>query len=99
MQGIERYEVGDTVQFTFVSSVAPAAAPSLGLYYTNSMTLVGSFTSTASDTTHYYGLFTMPTSLGYYLGEWIAQATFAGSLRTFTKRFAFLVAQTTIPPP
>jgi hypothetical protein len=32
-----------------------------------------------SDSTHYYALYTMPTSEGAYLAEWFAQKSVSGS--------------------
>lgn len=85
---IETFESGDTVQFTFVSSVAPDSEPIFKVTGVAG-TVVASITSTQSDTTHYAALYTMPTSDGYYLGDWFAQKTYSGSVYNFTKKFMF----------
>ena len=87
------FETSNTVQFTFVSSVAPDAAPSMAIYGLGG-TIVDSITATQSDTTHYYALYTMPTSQGTYLGEWKAIKTMASSARNFYARFLFNVSLT-----
>ena len=90
------FEAGDTLMFTFTSSVAPDAAPTFSVKGIVG-TLVSSSTSNQSDTTHYYALYTMPTSEGFYLGQWNAQKTFQGSPWPFIKRFAFKVNETDKP--
>jgi len=92
----EQFEAGNTVQFTMVTSVAPNAAPVLKVTGPFSATVLNSITAVQSDTTHYYALYTMPTSLGVYMGEWFAQKTFNGSVYDFTKRFLFNVVKTAI---
>ena len=90
----ERLEAGDTLQFTFVSSVAPDAAPSFAVY-TSSATLLSSQTAQTSGTTAYYAMFTMPSSAdGVYLWEWRALKTVVGSAFQFTRRETFLVDRT-----
>jgi len=85
------FEQGNTVEFTFVSSVAPDSAPVFGVVQHETGTIVASITSQQSDTTHYYALFTMPGSIGYYRGEWNAVRTFNSSAYQFKKRFGFKV--------
>lgn len=85
---IDPFEPGNTIQFTFVSSVAPDSAPILKITGI-AQTVVASITATQSDTTHYYTLYTVPTSEGVYLGEWFAQKTFSGSAYNYIKRFLF----------
>ena len=85
---IETFEPEDTVQFTFVSSVAPDAAPIFKVTGV-AATVIASISSTLSDSTHYAVLYTLPTSEGYYLGDWFAQKTFSGSVYNFTKKFLF----------
>ncbi len=90
----EQFEAGDSRQFTWVSSVAPDAAPILkvtGL----AGTIINSITAQQSDTTHFFALFTMPTSEGVYMGEWYAEKTVVSSAYPFVSRFLFNVAQTT----
>lgn len=89
----ETFEPGNTVQFTFVSSVAPNSAPTFKVTEPFSSG-VTSLTAATSDTTHYYSLYTMPTSEGVYLAEWYAVKTFSGSDRAFIKRFTFNIKQT-----
>lgn len=89
-------EVNDTVQFTFVSSVAPDAAPTFKVTGISG-SVIASITSIVSDTTHYYALYTMPTSAGFYIGEWFAQKTVSGSAYNFTKKFVFKVEDTITP--
>jgi hypothetical protein len=93
----EQFEAGDTLQFTFVSSVAPDAAPRFNLT-NNSATLISSLTATSSDTTSFYAMVTMPASAdGVYMGEWFAQKTVSGDTLPFYKRFLFNVARTRVP--
>ena len=90
----EQYESGDTVQFTFVSSVAPDANPRLAIT-NNSGTLVSSATAQSSDSCSFFAMMTMPGSAdGVYRGEWYAQKTTAGDTFPFYKRFLFNVATT-----
>jgi len=89
------FEPGDTKQMTFQSSVQPDSAPSFAVYNRDG-TLVSSFTSTASGSFNYYAMYTMPTSEGFYVSEWIAQSTVSavGSTFNFKKRSVFKVATT-----
>lgn len=96
MSNIERFEREGTVQFTWVSSVAPDSAPIFKVTGVAN-TVIASLTSVQSDATHYYSLFTMPTSDGIYVHEWFAQKTFSGSLRNFIKKGLFSVGLTTAP--
>lgn len=90
----EQFEAGDTRLFTFVSSVAPDAAPSFCVFGSGD-TLVSSQTSQTSGSTSYYAPFTMPTSAdGVYLGEWRAQKTAAGTAYPVRERFLFNVVTT-----
>lgn len=93
---IERFERDHTVQFTWVSSVPPDAAPSFAVTEPWSSTLIASITSISSDNTHYTALFTMPTSEGYYIGEWKALKTVSSSAYDFVKRFVFQVEKTNV---
>ena len=91
----EQFEVGDTRQFTFVSSVAPDAEPILKITGIVG-TVINSITSVQSDATHFYAMVTMPTSEGVYMGEWLAQKTLSVSstVYPFVSRFLFNVALT-----
>lgn len=91
----EQFESGDTVQFTFVSSVAPDAAPRFSVHGSGD-TLVSSVTASQSSSTEYYAMVTMPGSgsEGVYRGEWFAQKTTSGSTYPFYKRFLFNVLTT-----
>lgn len=91
------FETGKTIEFTWTGSLAPDSAPVFSVTEPWSATLISSFTSTQSSTTQYSALFTMPTSQGYYVGEWLAQKTVSSSLRNFIDRFVFKVQATTIP--
>lgn len=89
----EQFEAGDSVQFTFVCSVAPDAAPFFAVYGSGEA-LISSLTATTSDVTSYYAVHTMPSSAdGPYLGEWGAQKTVAGTPYPFRKRFQFNVVR------
>lgn len=88
------YEQDNTIAFTWVSSTAPDAAPTLTLF-DKSETAVASITAAQSDSTHYYALFTMPGSEQYMIGRWYALATFSSSARAFVKRFVFRIDRTT----
>jgi hypothetical protein len=89
----EQFEAGDSLQFTFVTSVAPDAAPYLAIFGSGEA-LVSSATANTSDATSYYSVFTMPsTADGPYLGEWGAQKTVAGTPYPFRKRFQFNVVR------
>ena len=87
------YETNDTIQFTFTSSVAPDSAPIFKV--TGVGGGVTSITAQQSDATHYYALYTMPTSESeLYLWEWFALKTVAGSAYNFVRRERFVVRQT-----
>jgi len=89
----DTFEIGDTVQFTFTTSVAPDNAPILKITgITDSV--VASITAQQSTTTAYYAMYTTPTSNGVYMGEWYAQKTVASSAYDFRKKFLFNVITT-----
>lgn len=94
----EKYEAGDTVVFTMVTSVAPDAAFRFALYGpNNTTTLVSSQTAQQSANTSYYAPQTMPASAdGVYMGEWYAEKSVAGTAYPFYKRFVFAVEKTRI---
>ena len=94
----DTFEPTDTKQFTWQASVAPDAAPVFKVYSQLTGTTVASITSTASDTTHYYALYTFPSSDNvYYRGEWFALKTVGGSAYQLVTRFVFHVVQTVTP--
>jgi len=88
---MDSFEKDTTIQFTFVTSVAPDSAPAFIVTEAMSDTVVASFTAATSDGTHYYALFTMPGSELNYLARWLAVGTFASSARNFYKSQAFKV--------
>jgi hypothetical protein len=89
-----QFETGDTVQFTFVSSVAPDANPRFCIYTGSAETLVASMTSATSGATAFYAMVTMPGSAGIYLGEWYTTKTTIGVPYPFVKRMLFNVVHT-----
>lgn len=91
----EGFESGNTVQFTFVSSVAPDSAPIFTVTGPGSSG-VTSLTAQTSDTTHYYALYTMPNTEGVFIGAWNAVKTLAGSAYNFKKRSLFNVTLTKV---
>lgn len=90
------FEPNDSVQFTFVSSVAPDSAPVFKVTGIND-TVINSLSSIQSNTTNYYSIYTMPTSEGYYIGEWYAVKTMTGSSYPFVKKFVFQIKSVTKP--
>ena len=88
-------EAGNTIQFTWVSSVAPDAAPVFKAI-DDSDTVVNCLTAIQSNTTSYYALYTTPGSDQWMVGEWFAQKTVSGSARNFVKKFPFKVERTIV---
>ena len=93
---ISVFEIGDSRMFTFVSSVAPDSAPTFKVTGIVG-TVIASITATQSDSTNFYTMYTMPTSQGFYIGEWFAQKTVIGSTFDFVSRFVFRIDNTRIP--
>ena len=91
------FEQGDTVQFTWESLVAPDAAPNFSVTEPFSKTVIHSGTAITSGALAYYGLFTMPQSLGFYSFEWLARKTISGSAYNFVNRGTFRVEKTRLP--
>ena len=90
----DQYEAGDTLQFTWVSSVSPDAAPYFAIFGSGDA-LVSSQTALTSGALAYYAVFTMPASSdGVYLWEWGATKTLAGTPYPFRKRNVFNVVRT-----
>lgn len=86
----EAYEAGDTVQFTWVSSIAPDSVPIVKITdIANAVTSLTSVESGASG--YYYALYTMPNTAGVYMVEWYAQKTIVSSVYPFRKRELFNV--------
>lgn len=91
------FEPGNTVQFTFVSSVQPDAAPGFSVVDQDG-TVVASFTSLTSGTTAYYALYTMPNSAPrHQIGKWTAQKTVNGSAYNFVRSLVFRVQGAEVP--
>jgi len=63
--------IGDTVKFTWVSS-GITASPIILSIYNGSETLVSSLSMTSSGDGHYYGLYTLPNTPGFYVAETLA---------------------------
>ena len=93
----ERFEQGDTVQFTWQSSVAPDAAPSFAVI-TASETVINSQTSVQSGSLQYFAMVTMSMdNTGPYVAEWRAAKTVNAIAYPFVKRFVFKVEGTLVP--
>lgn len=91
------FEVGTTVQFTWVGSTAPQSL-TLGIK-TSSETVVTSVTMTQSTGGNWYRFVTIPDSFGKYpailMAEFTATAsTQAGSASQFISRLLFRVVKT-----
>lgn len=98
MSQFEVFEPGNTLVFTWQASIAPDAAPTFKVTQVNCLgAIIASLTAQQSDSTHYWAPFTMPTSEGYYRGEWFALKTTAGSARQSVHRTGWLVHTTVIP--
>jgi hypothetical protein len=91
------FEQGDTIQFTWESLVAPDAAPAFSITEPFSKTVIQTGTALASGSLAFYGLFTMPQSLGVYLYEFAANKTISGSVYPFVDRGTFRVEKTRLP--
>lgn len=92
MGAINQFETGDTVQFTWTSSVAPDSAPTLLIRDASST--VASITGTQSNTTNYYALYTTPAVPNYFVAEWVGFKTHVGSAYQVTKRMRFKTVTT-----
>ena len=87
------FERGDTQQFTWVASVAPDAAPRLSVI-DSAGTILHSAYAVQSGATAYYSMVTAPNCCGWYLYEWQAMKTIAGSAYPFINRGVFRVDET-----
>jgi len=76
--------IGNTIKVTWVSSGITPSAISLSIF-NGSDTLVNSLSMTSSGNGHYYGLYTLVNTLGYYVAQ--TDATVAS--KPYKKRFAF----------
>lgn len=65
---IKKVLIGDTIRFTWVSSGANPSSIVANVFDKNE-TLVGSGTLTSSGNGHYYYNYTLPNTMGYYVGE------------------------------
>jgi len=92
------FELGDTQQFIWTASVAPDMAPNLGITEPFSLTVIHSATALMSSATQYFAFITMPSSVGIYLFEWIAQKTLSGSAYIFIEKGCFRVEESKIQP-
>lgn len=84
---------GNTVQFTWVSSIAPDAAPRFNVRDKGN-TVVHSATAAQSNTFDFYALYTIPDGDAWYSAEWLAQKTIGGSAYNFINRLGFRVLET-----
>jgi len=91
------FESGNTIQFTWVSTVGPDAPPGFTITEPWSASVVVSFSAVQSSATSFFALYTMPTSEGHYLATWTALKTDASSVRAFIDRLVFKVTATAIP--
>lgn len=87
------FERGDTQMFTWLASVAPDSAPRLSIV-NSAGTVLHSASAVASGGAHYYSMFVMPQACGWYLYEWEAYKTIAGSAYPFYNRGLFRVDET-----
>lgn len=91
MPALPEFEAGNSVQFKFITSVAPDAAPMLTVWNTTSDQPIQTLTAQQSDTTHAYGLVTMPGSKQTLVIDWVATKTFVGTPYAFVKRYLVAV--------
>jgi hypothetical protein len=92
------FERGDTQQFIWTASIAPDGAPRLSIV-DSAGTILHSATAIQSGATAYYSMFIMPNVDGWYLYEWEARKTIAGSSYPFINRGAFRVGMTQFTNP
>ena len=88
----DQFEPLNTLQFTWVSSVAPDSEPLLKVTGVDGTT-VTTLSSVQSDSTHYYALYTLPNTEGICLAEWYAEKTISTSARPFIKSFVFNIVK------
>ena len=92
------FERGDTQQFIWTASIAPDSAPRLSIV-DSANTVLHSATSIQSGATAFYSMFIMPNADGWYLYEWQAFKTIAGTAYPFVNRGVFRVGMTQITNP
>lgn len=91
MADLWQFEAGNTMKFTFQSSVAPDSAPTLKIK-SGPSTVIASITSQQSTSTDFWALFTMPNSKDtFYVAEWFAERTLISSAYQLVKRQGFRV--------
>lgn len=90
------FEKGDTQQFTWIASIAPDAAPNLGITEPFNLSTIHSATALSSSTREFFAFITMPDSVGIYLFEWRAQKTISGSAFNFIEKGCFRVEESRI---
>ena len=69
---VREFIIGDTVKLTWINSGVTPSSISAALY-NGIETLVSSVSMTSSGDGHYYARITLPSSVGYYVTESIAQ--------------------------
>ena len=68
---LKKILIGDTLKVTWINSgITPSTI--LMMVRNSSDTLVSSAAMTSSGNGHYYGLYTLPNTTGYYVAETIA---------------------------
>lgn len=92
------FERGDTQQFIWTASLAPDAAPRLSIV-DSAGTVLHSASAVQSGPTAYYSMVAMPQACGWYMYEWQAFKTIAGSAYPFVNRGLFRVAETQFTHP
>ena len=90
------FELGDTLQFTWQSCVAPDAAPRLSIREPFASTFILSEQVQTSGTLNFYQFFTMPNSVGIYGFTWVATKTIGSSAYPFVDRGQFKVEETKV---
>lgn len=83
-------ELDDTWEFTLTCSVAPDSSPGFAIF-TASGTVISSFVSVQSDSTHYSAIFTA-SAPGPHVAKWLAEKTISSSVRQFRSSYPFRVA-------
>jgi len=84
---------GNTVQFTWVASIAPNAAPIFAVRDKDN-TVIHSAMAATSNATDFYALYTIPGGDDWYSGEWTALKTIGASAYQFINRFGFRALET-----
>ena len=74
MAKLEKKLIGDTMKVTWVNSGITPTSIILGIY-NGSDTLVSSAAMTSSGNGHYFGMYTLPDSVGFYVAETLAMVS------------------------